>query len=150
MARDLFECERDRLKKEITSTFDKSRNPEIIQNEIIASDYDMKSARSDLGNKDYKWATVKAYYSMLHMAKAFVRFKGFIITDHKCTYLFLEKCARTGEFDTRFAIGYKGAIESRWDADYGLKFDENTANEVMTVAADFNTKMKELIGISES
>lgn len=34
MARDLFECERDRLKKEITSAFDQSRNPEIIQNEI--------------------------------------------------------------------------------------------------------------------
>ena len=59
------------------------------------------------------------------------------------------KVCRNGEFDTRFAIGYKGAIESRWDADYGLKFDENTANEVMTVAVDFNGKMKELINISE-
>jgi len=109
----------------------------------------MVSARRDMGYKDYKWAIVKAYYSMLHMAKAYVRFKGFIITDHRCTHLYLEKCARNGEFDTRYSIGYKGAIESRWDADYGLKFDENTANEVMAVAADFNGKMKELIGISE-
>jgi uncharacterized protein (UPF0332 family) len=147
MARDLFECERDRLKKEITSAFDKSKNPEVIQNEIAASDYDMDSARRDLGYRDYKWAIVKAYYSMLHMAKAYVRYKGFIITDHRCTYLYLEKCARGGEFDARYAIGYRGAIDSRWDADYGLKFDENTANEVMTVAADFNSKMKGLIEI---
>jgi uncharacterized protein (UPF0332 family) len=146
-AKDLFECERDRLKKEITSSFDRSKNPEIMRNEVTASDYDLESARRDLGFKDYKWAIVKAYYSMLHAAKAYVRFKGFIITDHKCTHLYLEKCARNGEFDGRYAAGYKGAKDFRWDADYGLKYDENTANEVISVAADFNNKMKELIGV---
>jgi uncharacterized protein (UPF0332 family) len=99
----------------------------------------MASARRDMNYKDYKWAIVKAYYSMLHMAKAYVRFKGFIITDHRCTHFFLDKCARNGEFDARYAVGYKGAIDSRWDADYGLKFDENTAKEVIIVAGDFNS-----------
>ncbi|MDI6896742.1 HEPN domain-containing protein [Methanocella conradii] len=107
----------------------------------------MESARRDMHNKDYKWAIVKAYYSMLHAAKAYVRSKGLIITNHKCTYLYLERCARNGEFETRYAIGYKGALEFRWDADYGLKYDENTANEVINVASDFNEKMKNLIGI---
>jgi len=103
MARDLFECERDRLKKEITSAFDRSQNPEIVRNEIAASDYDLESARRDCGLRDYKWAIVKAYYSMLHAAKAYVRSQGFIITDHNCIYLYLEKCARNGEFDARYA-----------------------------------------------
>ena len=69
MAKDLFECERDRLKKTISSEFDKSRNPEIIRDEIMASDYDLVSARRDFDFKDYKWAIVKAYYSMLHAQK---------------------------------------------------------------------------------
>lgn len=144
--KDLFDCERERQKKDITSSFDKSKNPEIIQNEITASDYDLDSSRRDLSYKDYKWAIVKAYYSMLHAAKAYVRYKGFIITHHKCTYLYLEKCARKGELEARYAIGYKGALDLRWDADYGLKYDKNTANEVINVATDFNNKMKELVG----
>ncbi len=148
MAKDLFECERDFLKKKIVSEFDKSRNPEIIQKEIAAADYDLASALRDLGVKDYKWAIVKGYYSMLHAAKAYVRSKGFIITDHNCTYLYLEKCARTGEFDTRYALGYKGVKDFRWDADYGLKYDESTANEVLQVAVDFDKKMKELTGFT--
>ena len=143
--RDLFDCERERQMKGITSAFDKSKNPEIIQNEIAASDYDLDSAKRDISYRDYKWAIVKAYYSMLHAAKAYVRHKGFIITNHKCTYMYLEKCARNGELEARYAIGYKGALDFRWDADYGLKYDENTANEVLTVASDFNNRMKELI-----
>lgn len=117
--RDLYDCEKERLKKDITSSFDRSKNPEIIQNEIAESDYDLDSARFELSYKGYKWTIVKAYYSMLHAAKAYVRYKGFIINNHKCTYLYLEKCARNGEFDTRYATGYKGALSFRWDADYG-------------------------------
>lgn len=145
--KDLYDCEDQKLKKEITSQFDKSRNPEIIHNEISASDYDLDSARRDLSFDDYKWATVKAYYSMLHAAKAYVRSKGVIITNHKCTFLYLEKCVRSGELDGRYAQGYKGAMDFRWDADYGLKYDKNTADEAVTVASDFNKIMKELIGI---
>jgi uncharacterized protein (UPF0332 family) len=146
MSKDLFECERDFLKKKIVSEFDKSQNPEIIREEIAASDYDLESARRDLGLKDYKWAIVKGYYSMLHAAKAYVRSEGFIITDYRCTYLYLEKSAKNGEFDARYALGYKSATEFPLDADYGQKYDESTANAVLQVAADFDKKMKEIMG----
>ena len=82
-------------------------------------------------------------------AKAYVRFKGFIIVDHKCTYLYLEKCARNGDFDKRYAAGYKGAKDFRWDADYGLKYDETTAGEVLQIATEFDEKMKELVGFTK-
>lgn len=143
--KDLYDCESEKHIKQITSDFDKASNLEIIPNEINASDYDLESARRDFDTGDYKWATVKAYYSILHATKAFVRLKGVIINHHLCTYLYLEKLSRKGELDARYAYAFKAALDDRMDADYGLKYSKDTASDAIRVADDYNKMIKTLI-----
>jgi uncharacterized protein (UPF0332 family) len=52
---------------------------------------------------------------------------------------------KEGELDARFANAFKGVFDDRMDADYGLKYSENTAREAIAVAEDFNKGLKELI-----
>ena len=143
--KDLYDCEYEKHIKQISFDFDKASNLEIIPNEINASDYDLESAGRDFGNEDYKWAAVKAYYSILHATKAFVRLKGVIVNHHLCTYLYLEKLSRKGEIDARYAYAFKAALDDRMDADYGLKYSRETANDAIGVAEDYNKMIKTLI-----
>jgi uncharacterized protein (UPF0332 family) len=88
--KDLYDCENERLIRAIPSK-EASINRDIINNELSASDFDLERAKRDCGDNDHKWATVKAYYSILHAAKALVRLKGVVVKNHKCTYLFFNK-----------------------------------------------------------
>ena len=45
---------------------------EMIEKELKGAEYDLSSAEESLNDKDYKWASVQAYYSMFHAAKALV------------------------------------------------------------------------------
>jgi uncharacterized protein (UPF0332 family) len=148
MARDIEgfpDCERYHLIRHITSDYDRRLNIDIIKNETEASDYDLESAKRDFGYKDYKWATVKAYYSMLHEANAFLRSKNILIKHHRCIYYQLERCAKKGEINPRFVIAFKATLDDRMEANYYQKYDENTASETLTVAGEFNKGIKELI-----
>lgn len=142
--RDIYDCKE--YIKEITSDYDKRINSDILKNEIDGSDYDLNSAKRDFKYKDYKWATIKAYYSMLHGANAFLRSKSIHIKNHRCVYLQLEIFSKKHEIDPRYVTAFKSTLDDRMDANYDQKYDENTANETIIVAEDFNKGMKELIG----
>ncbi len=143
---DMVDCQSKHLIKKITSDYDKRINKEILKNEIEASDYDLISAKRDLGVKDYKWATIKAYYSMLHAANAFLRSKNILIKHHRCIYFQLAACAKKRQIDSRYVTAFKATLDDRMDANYYQKYDENTANETINIAEDFNKGIKELIG----
>ena len=87
---------------------------------------------------------LKAYYSILHATNAFVRLKGVIINNHLCTYLFMEKLARTGEIDSKYVYTFKAALDNRMDANYGSKYSEVVASEAIDVAKNYNRHIKEL------
>lgn len=96
--KDLIDCERERLLRK-----NQPADPDIIKNEIDASDYDLTSARRDYDFGDYKWATVKAYYCMYYMASAVARSRGYLIENHQCMYLLLEKLVDMGELESSWA-----------------------------------------------
>lgn len=146
--KDIYDCEYEKHIKKITSEFDKTSNLEIIPDELSESDNDLASARRDLKFEDYKWATIKAYYSILHATNAFVRLKGVIINHHLCTYLFLEKLARTGEIDSKYVYTFKAALDNRLEANYGSKYSEVVAIEAIEVAENYNRYIKELSGLA--
>jgi len=143
---DIADCKRKHLIREVTSDYDKRINLDILKDEIAASDYDMESARRDLGFKDHKWATVKAYYSMLHAANAFLRSKNIFVKNHRCIYFQLEVCAKRRQIDSRYVTAFKATLDDRMDANYYQKYDETRASETIAVAEDFNKGIKELIG----
>jgi uncharacterized protein (UPF0332 family) len=145
--KDLYDCEYEKHIKAITSDFDKASNLEVIPKEMNASDYDLDSARRDFSYGDYKWATIKAYYSILHATNAFVRIKGVIINHHYCTYLFLEKLASKGEIETRYVHAFRATLNNRMDANYGEIFSKDIADNAILTAGDYNKKLKEMISV---
>jgi uncharacterized protein (UPF0332 family) len=57
---------------------------EMIEKEITSAEYDLSRSKESIEDKDYKWASVQAYYSMFHAAKALVLKKGYREKSHYC------------------------------------------------------------------
>ncbi len=142
---DIDDCKRKHKIKEITSDHDRRISKDIIKNEVYASGYDLESAKRDLSYSDHKWATIKAYYSMLHAAKAFLRLKNISANDHRCIYFQLAACAKKHHIDPRYVTAFKATLDDRMDANYYQKYDETTASETIVVAEDFYKGIKNLI-----
>jgi hypothetical protein len=49
----------------------------LINKELKGAEYDLSKAKKSLEDDDFKWATIKAYYSMFHSARALVFSKGY-------------------------------------------------------------------------
>ncbi|NWG09102.1 MAG: HEPN domain-containing protein [Nitrososphaerales archaeon] len=69
----------------------------MILREIEGAEADLKDAEDSLEHKNFKWATIQAYYSMFHSARALLYFRGFrekkslrLIGRHQRT--FRERC----------------------------------------------------------
>jgi uncharacterized protein (UPF0332 family) len=137
--KDLFDCEYNKLLKKSPP------NPEIINNEVHASDHDLASAKRDLGFDDHKWATVKAYYSMLHIANAVARSRGLIIENHHCVYLYLSRLADQKMLESNYAVGFRSIYDLRLKADYGLTYDRNTATDAIDIAQRFNIRLRSMV-----
>jgi uncharacterized protein (UPF0332 family) len=137
--KDMIDCEHSRMLKRAPP------DHEIIETEVAASIYDLDSARRDFSFNDYKWATIKSYYSMLHIANAVARSRGLIIENHYCVYLYLSKLADQKILESNYSVGFKSIYDSRLRADYGLTYDKNTAVDAIELADRFRTRMKDLI-----
>jgi hypothetical protein len=57
---------------------------------------------------------------------------------------FLTKLANKGELEPAYAQGFKMVLDDRMDADYGLKYDEDTAGEAIVFAGNFNEYIKKI------
>jgi uncharacterized protein (UPF0332 family) len=55
---------------------------DLMAKELESSKFDLMSAEFSLANNNPKWATVQAYYSMFHTAKALVLSKGYREKSH--------------------------------------------------------------------
>ncbi len=61
----------------------------MVKKEIEGSKLDLSSAEESLNDEEYKWASVQAYYSMLHAAKALGLKKGYREKSHYCLLIAL-------------------------------------------------------------
>ena len=93
------------LKERRIVTIEASR--EMIEKELEGAKYDLSSAEESLHDEDYKWASVQAYYSMFHAAKALVFEKGYREKSHYCLLIALrELYVQTKKLDSEFADNF--------------------------------------------
>jgi uncharacterized protein (UPF0332 family) len=119
---------------------------DLIQKEIAAAEADLKSAHDSAIDKDYKWATVQAYYSMFHTAKALVLSKGYREKGHMCLSLALKALfIDEGVMEEKHYTHYRDAMVLREDADYGLIYSENSSKGAIGWAQDFLDEGKKLL-----
>ncbi len=114
---------------------------EMIKKEIKGAKLDLLSAEDSLNDEDYKWASVQAYYSMFHAAKALVLKKGYREKSHYCLLIALrELYVKPRELDTEFTDNFEMCMDIRHEADYALTFDEESSRTAVKNAKTFLKK----------
>lgn len=111
---------------------------DLVKKELKSAEFDLETAQSSLSEDNHKWATVQAYYSMFHAAKALVLSKGYREKSHRCLsialkVLFVDENILEREQFRRL----RDCMNLRQDADYGFIFSEKSAEEVVGWAREF-------------
>jgi len=105
------------LEKKRISLFSKGKA--LTTKELEAAKDDLNEAKDRLKNKKYKYATITAYYSMFHAARALIYSKGYREKSHyyllvALQALFVDK----GLIEDELAKDFHTAMVLRESADY--------------------------------
>lgn len=118
----------------------------LIDKEIDSAEYDLEKAKESFENKDYKWATIKSYYSIFHSVKALVFRKGYREKSHYCLLIaFKTLYIDEKKMDKKFLDNFSEAMGLREAADYESTFSEESAEEILSSAEEFLEKAREVL-----
>jgi uncharacterized protein (UPF0332 family) len=118
----------------------------MILEELKGARYDLERSCKSLKDKDYKWATVQAYYSMFHATRALIYSRGFREKSHRALLTALrELFVRNGQLDREYYDDLRNAMDLREEADYGMVFSEEGAIEVVEKAKKFLDKSETIL-----
>ncbi len=122
-------------------------NQKMIIKETEAAKTDLMDAQDSLEQKKFKWATIQAYYSMFHSARALLYSRGYREKSHYALLVAIRNLFKN-ELGNHLISKFEEGMELRQEADYGLKFSEEGATETTEGAKDLLKKTKEILKIS--
>ena len=106
--------------------------------EITTAESDIKEAKESLTREKYKWATIQAYYSMFHSARALLYNKNYREKSHYCLIIALKALyVETGELPIRLVEGLQRGKNLREDADYYNEWSKAGSEEMINIAYEF-------------
>jgi len=117
---------------------------DLAEKEFGEADYDIDHARSALEEKDYKWAIVKAYYSVFHSAKGVMFLMGYREKSHFAVGEFLDILSKDGKLENKYPTDFRAAMSARQGADYHYDYSKEKAEQVISLAEEFIDRMQEL------
>lgn len=118
----------------------------LCKKEIEIADKDFKAAQEGLGNGQWKWSTIQAYYSMFHAARALLYSAGYREKSHRCLIVAIGALfVKTGKIPERFVDAFYAAKEMRENADYEEEFSEIGARKLVAVAKEFVDTVRQLL-----
>ncbi len=117
---------------------------DLAEKEFEESDYDLKSAKSELSQGNWKWSIVKSYYSMFHSAKGILFLMGLKEKSHFAVAEVLEALVKEGKLESEFANNFRAAMSAREGADYHYKHPQHIAEEMVSYSEKFCERMQEL------
>jgi len=116
----------------------------MVAKELSGSRSDLVTARASHKAGDYKWATVQAYYSVFHAARALLYNKGFRERSHRGLLKALaELYPRNALSDMLEA--FEESMNLREAADYGLVYSEQGAEGALEDAHAFLQRSKVIL-----
>jgi len=119
---------------------------DLVKKELDAAILDLKSAGASLKGGNPKWATVQAYYSMFHSAKALVLSRGYREKSHFCLSIALKALfVDENAFERKHYERFRDCMNLRQDADYGMIYSEKSAEEVVRWANEFMAEAKRIL-----
>ena len=111
---------------------------QLTPKELAVAAADLAASRQSLKQKNYKWATVQAYYTMFHAARTLLYHKGYREKSHYCLILAMKGFyVSTGVLEMRLVESLQMAKILREGADYENTFDPKSAKALVEQAAEF-------------
>ncbi len=118
----------------------------LVLKELDAARSDLADAKDSLGRDKFKWATIQAYYSMFHSARALVYMKGFREKSHHALLVTLRE-TYLDQLGGSYVRAFEEGMDLRQEADYGLRFSETAAVDVVENAEKFLQRTKEILEV---
>jgi uncharacterized protein (UPF0332 family) len=110
-----------------------SPDKKLVLKEISAAKSDLKDAKDSVSRKKFKWTTIQGYYSMFHSARALAFEKGYREKSHYALLVALRELY-PNDIEHSLVQEFEHSMYPRQEADYGLKFSENGALEIIETA----------------
>ena len=122
------------------------KGPSLVSKELNSATEDLLSSKESYKTENYKWATIQAYYSMFHTARALVYKKRYREKSHYCLVIALEHLYLKKELiDKGFIESLTLGKDLRESADYRSTFSKEGADNLIRMAAQFLTAAKKLL-----
>ena len=122
-----------------------SPGPTFVAGELAAAEGDLDEARRTLAAGGMKWATVQAYYSMFHTARALLYSKGYRERSHRCLVIGLrELYVGPRLLELEFVEGLEAGKTLRENADYYSRFSQAGAQKSVDLAGSFLARARAL------
>ena len=145
MAKNLNDTDfKDCLKRGKIKEFSKAKS--LIPKELDSAKSDLKTAQDSIKQENYKWATIQAYYSMFHTARALIYSKGYREKSHYCLIVALKTLFVAEKLlDVRLVEAMQTAKTLRENADYASEFSKSSAETLVEKAQLFLKKAEEIL-----
>jgi uncharacterized protein (UPF0332 family) len=136
------EFEECKAKKRITE-FPRAAN--LVAKELSQAAADLSTAQESVKSDNYKWATIQAYYSMFHSARALLYSKGYRERSHYCLMVAIRALyVDTGLLSYKAVEGFQLAKTLRENADYYGDFSKDSCLQILNDAKTFLGAAKKL------
>lgn len=119
---------------------------ERIEAEIKSAKEDLKEAKNRLRAKRFKYATVNAYYSLFHSARALLYKAGYRERSHRCLReAIFEFYVKEKLLDVELIDYFDEALGLREAADYSNIFSKDGARRAIEGAKIFLSAAREIL-----
>ena len=123
---------------------------DLIKPEFESAKADLVRAEKTFADADYKWATIQAYYSMFHAARALLHHKGFREKSHACLKYAIEALyVDSGILEIEYLSDFDTTMLLRETADYKSDFSKEGAETSIDCARRFIKRAEEIIPLGQ-
>jgi len=116
----------------------------LVEKELAAAKADLRDAQESFGLKKFKWATIQGYYAMFHGARALLFEKGYREKSHHALLVAIRELY-ADTIERSLIQEFEHSMYLRQEADYGLKFSEGGARDVIGTADKILRKAKAIL-----
>ncbi len=116
----------------------------LVEKELAAARSDLKDARESLRLNKFKWATIQGYYAMFHSARALLFEKGYREKSHHALLVAIRE-VYADDIERSLIQEFEHGMYLRQEADYGLKFSQGGAADVIESAEKILGRAKAIL-----
>ena len=121
---------------------------EMVLKEFRIGEKDLKSAKETFEMKNYKWATIQAYYAIYHSARSLLFKVGYREESHIALRIaFKELYIDTKLLEENVYRTLQRGMELRELADYKESFSENGADQLIINVDKALTKIQKYLSL---